>query len=703
MAQSHLNLLASQLTALQAYNNGAQFAIIDGHSLDVPSVVAVSRKNHVPKLEDSDAIKIRVAAAVDVVQNLALEAQSQYGVTTGFGGSATTRTKRTALLQKALLACIQCGILPDFRSKGVKDLTPEDYSLMLPQDWVRGTMFVRLNSIIRAQSGTRWNIIESLYTLIEENVAPCAPLRQSISASGDLGPLAYISGVLTGNPDVFAWYGEGEGRKIYDSARLLRKLNLAPIDLIAKEGLALVNGTAASAAVAALAIHDCHILALAAQVLAAYGNITKAHIFLTESIPSLAVEAIKGSQEPFQPFLHDLSRPHKGQIEVAANIRHILQSSKLARIQHEESDPEGQLRQDTYCVRGSPQWIGPLLEDLMLAQDQIDIELNSTTDNPVVDIDSNYIHHGANFMAMSITSASEKMRLSLHHMAKLTYSQLTELLNNHMNKGLPPNLSVNEPSVDYCMKVADVAAASYLSEIAYLANPVSTHVISAEMHNQAINSLALISARYTVDTIKLVRMIMSTHLYALVQATDLRAMEFTFRSLLFEALRSETVSHFDHISSIAADDDEFFQGLIHPLVVLLNASTWEDSYYRFEGVFRKLSGYLLKQLKPRIHADKDINLSAIEEWQEVMSGRAREAFVLSRDTYVPSAASKGHELLGRTKALYKFVRGELDVQLHWGDPEKDKREIGTEISKIFRAFENGSIASVLLDVVGGRL
>ncbi|KAJ3932164.1 MAG: L-Aspartase-like protein [Lentinula lateritia] len=686
MAQSHLNLLTSQLTALQAYNNGAQFAFVDGHSLNVPGVVVVSRKNHIPKLEDSEAIRNRVAAAVDVVQSLALEAQSQYGVTTGFGGSANTRTKRTALLQKALLATIQCGILPDFRSKGVKDLTPEDYSLMLPQDWVRGTMFVRLNSIIRAQSGTRWNIIESLHRLIEENVAPCAPLRQSISASGDLGPLAYISGVLTGNPDVFAWYGEGEGRKIYDSATLLRKLNLAPIDLIAKEGLALVNGTAASAAVAALAIHDCHILALAAQVLAAY-----------------AVEAIKGSQEPFQPFLHDLSRPHKGQIEVAANIRHILKSSKLARIQHEESDPEGQLRQDTYCVRGSPQWIGPLLEDLMLAQDQIDIELNSTTDNPVVDIDSNYIHHGANFMAMSITSASEKMRLSLHHMAKLTYAQLTELLNNHMNKGLPPNLSVNEPSVDYCMKVADVAAASYLSEIAYLANPVSTHVISAEMHNQAINSLALISARYTMDTIKLVRMIMSTHLYGLVQATDLRAMEFNFRSLLFEALRSETMSQFGHISSIAADDDDFFQGLIHPLVVLLNASTWEDSYSRFDGVFRKLSGYLLKQLKPRIHADKDINLSAIEEWQEVMSGRAREAFVLSRDTYVPSAGSKGHEMLGRTKALYKFVRGELDVQLHWGDPEKDKREIGTEISKIFRAFENGSIASILLDVVGGRL
>jgi phenylalanine ammonia-lyase len=258
---------------------------------------------------------------------------------------------------------------------------------MFPQDWIRGTMFVRLNSIIRGQSGTRWTIIENLHKLIEEDVAPCVPLRQSISASGDLGPLAYISSILTGNPDIRGWYGKGAERRIYDSPTILKHLGIEPIEFIAKEGLALVNGTAASAAVAALAIHDCHILAVASQVLAAY-----------------AVEAIKGSREPFHTFLHDVSRPHRGQIEVASNIRHILGTSKIARVQHEESDPEGQLRQDTYCIRGSPQWIGPSLEDLKLAQEQIDVELNSTTDNPIVDIDLNYIHHGANFMAMSITS-----------------------------------------------------------------------------------------------------------------------------------------------------------------------------------------------------------------------------------------------------------------------------------------------------------
>ena len=121
--------------------------------------------------------------------------------------SATTRTKQTALLQKSLIAHCQAGILPAL-SNG-KVLTPEEQDLLFPQDWIRGVMFVRLNSLIRAQSGTRWIVIEALYNLLLHNVAPCVPIRQSISASGDLGPLAYISSVLTGNPDIYAWYGEG--------------------------------------------------------------------------------------------------------------------------------------------------------------------------------------------------------------------------------------------------------------------------------------------------------------------------------------------------------------------------------------------------------------------------------------------------------------------------------------------------------------
>jgi phenylalanine ammonia-lyase len=172
---------------------------------------------------------------------------------------------------------------------------------------------------------------------------------------------------------------------------------------------------------------------------------------------------MKGSQEPFQPYLHDASRPHPGQIEAAANIAHVLRGSQLARVRHEESDPEATLRQDRYCLRAVPQWLGPQLEDIMSAQKTIDIELNSTTDNPLVDVPNEYLWHGANFMAMAVTSAMEKTRLALHHVAKLMFAQLTDILNHTMNCGLPPNLAVGEPSVDYSLKGADIAGAAYLS------------------------------------------------------------------------------------------------------------------------------------------------------------------------------------------------------------------------------------------------
>jgi phenylalanine ammonia-lyase len=203
---AHLSCLADQLSALRAYQGGSRCATIDGHSLDVPAVIAVSRNGHTPGIDSSDDTKARIAAAVAVVQKLAHGTHSQYGVTTGYGACATTRTRQTALLQKALLACCNCGIVPAFDTE---ELTPDDYALMIPQDWIRATMFVRLNSIIRAQSGTRWIVIEGLHKLLTEGVAPCAPLRQSISASGDLGPLSYISSVLTGNPNIRAFYGKG--------------------------------------------------------------------------------------------------------------------------------------------------------------------------------------------------------------------------------------------------------------------------------------------------------------------------------------------------------------------------------------------------------------------------------------------------------------------------------------------------------------
>ncbi|KDQ13647.1 hypothetical protein BOTBODRAFT_66601 [Botryobasidium botryosum FD-172 SS1] len=681
---THLSCVSAQIASVEAFSAGKIVAAIDGYSVDVPAVVAVSRRSHQPQVDSSDKNKKAISDAVAVVAKLAVGEQSQYGITTGFGGSATTRTTQTALLQKALLAHCQAGIVPAFHTG--KILTPEEHDLLFPQDWIRGVMFVRLNSLIRAQSGTRWIVIEGLHKLLQHNVAPCVPLRQSISASGDLGPLAYISSVLTGNPDIYAWYGEGAERKVYDSATLLKKIGLQPIEFIAKEGLSLINGTGASTAVASLAMHDCHILAVASQVLSAF-----------------AVENLKGSQEPFNPYLHNVARPHPGQIEVAANIRHVLLPSRLARPHHVESDPEASLRQDRYCLRAVPQWLGPQLEDLLSAQQTIDVELNSTTDNPIVDIKEGYLHHGANFMAMAVTSATEKMRLALHHIAKLMFAQLTDLLNHSMNCGLPPNLAVGEPSVDYSLKGADVAAASYLSEIAYLANPVSTHVISAEMHNQSINSLALMSGRYTLEAVKLCRMLMATHIFSLCQAADLRTMEKIFRSLVFPILRAETKAHFPGVPEPVLND-EFFRLLTNRLILLLNASTDQDSGTRFERVTSDLRSTLLALFET---AQVEVPLGAISAWRAVLSKKMLRAFIEMREGYVPGSPESAVTILGRTGALYAYVRGELGVKLHWGTPEKDRTAIGTEIGKIFHAWKTPKMAEVLVGILekheGGKL
>jgi phenylalanine ammonia-lyase len=137
-------------------------------------------------------------------------------------------------------------------------------------------------------------------------------------------------------------------------------------------------------------------------------------------------------------------------------------------------------------LRTAPQFIGPQIEDLLASLATITQEINSTTDNPLIDGETGHVHHGGNFQAMAVTNAMEKTRLSLHHFGKLLFSQLTELINPAMNRGLPPNLASSDPSLDYHCKGIDIASAAYTAELGFLAHPVSTHIQSAEMHNQAV-------------------------------------------------------------------------------------------------------------------------------------------------------------------------------------------------------------------------
>lgn len=380
----------------------------------------------------------------------------------------------------------------------------------MPESWVRASMLVRLNSLASGASGVRVSTVNTLKQLLQHDVIPRVPTRGSISASGDLSPLSYTSGVMRGKPTLTAWAGSramGQ-RQVIRADIALAEANINPVRLGAKEGLAIVNGTAISAGVAALAMHEAHCQAVLSQILTA-----------------MSVEALCGTDESFDAFFAKV-RPHPGQKESGRNIHAFLTRSKL--VHRSDGSAEASLRQDRYSIRTASQWIGPVLEDLLLAHQQVIIEVSSVTDNPLVDPDEGRMLHGGNFQAKAVTSAMEKVRQGCQTLGRMLSVQCTELTNPMTNRGLPPNLVVEEPSESYIWKGTDIMVAALQSELGFLANPVGTHVQTAEMGNQALNSLALISARYALDALCILTQISAIHLIALCQALDLRAMNIIF-------------------------------------------------------------------------------------------------------------------------------------------------------------------------------
>ena len=452
---------------------------------------------------------------------------------TGYGGCADTRTRNHVVLQVALLQHTQSAIVTRFDKGGDSAAHIDASSYAIPTPWIRCAMLVHGNQTIRGHSAVRIEVIETLYEMIRKNLTPVVPLRGTISASGDLMPLSYIAGALQACPDIFVRSGEG----IVSAKEALEKNNIKSIVLGPKEGLGLINRTAPSTALASLALDKAHQLAVIAQYLTI-----------------LASKGLGGNLEWLAPFIADV-RPHIGQKEASANMLTVITGSMLVSgIQFGKDHFKDGFCQDRYTTRCSQQWIGPQLEDLMLAHTQVTTELNSTSDNPLVDVSHSDIHSGGNFQAASITTAMEKARLSLQMIGKMLFSQCTKLISPAVNNGLPANLAADDPSLSFGTKGIDVNVAAYMSELAYLTNPISNHVQSAEQHNQAINSLAFISARYTMDAVDLVSSISASFNYVGCQALDLRVMHKTFLESFnpsLEAVTSEAFGFFFPSSSLA--------------------------------------------------------------------------------------------------------------------------------------------------------
>jgi phenylalanine ammonia-lyase len=563
----------------------------------------------------------------------------------------------------------------------------------LPRPIVRGTMLARINSLLRGHSAVRLVVVENIATLLNHDFVPVIPLRGSISASGDLSPLSYIAGALEGNHDIFLDCRMPNGkREIMSADRAIQLAGLTPTTMMPKEGLGLMNGTAVSVAGATMALHETQYLALSTQVLTA-----------------MCTEAMRGSADNYHPFIADI-RPHAGQMEAGINIFKMLETSKL--VVGKDSHTAG-LYQDRYALRTSSQWIGPQLEDLMLSAKQLEVELNSTTDNPLVDPEAGMVHHGGNFQAASVTSAMEKTRLSLQMLGKLMFAQCTELINPQLNHILSPNLCFDDPDLSYTFKGIDINMASYQSELAFLANPVSTHVQSAEMHNQAVNSLALISARYTLDAVELVSLMTSAFLYALCQALDLHVLYIEYMTLVEKRARPAFEEKF---SAVLSPNDcaelwpELFTAVKAGLTSAKSKALDERARVAAEATLVPLTKVLAKSPKA---AEANVFASLIpwsEELTSIIASSVRETRVRFSSGEGPTTL----EYLGHGSAtMYRFVRYELNVPLHKGlvehptypNAERDgvrasageKVTLGKRISTIYGALRSGRMRKVLLE------
>ena len=355
-----------------------------------------------------------------------------YGINTGFGRfvSRSIPEELTAELQLRLLRSHACGV-------------GEPY----PDDVVRAAMLLRANALAKGFSGARPQPVELLVECLNRGVLPHVPSRGSVGASGDLAPLAHLALPLVGEGE--AWV---EGRRMTGAAAL-EAVGLEPLELEAKEGLSLVNGTQFMAAFGALGLTRALRLAKTADIACA-----------------LSLEALQGSRTSFLPQIHE-ARPMRGQIDSAANVLELLEGSAII-----ESHRWCDKVQDAYSLRCAPQVHGASRDLLAYVEETISVELNAATDNPLVLVDDELLVSNGNFHGQPLAFALDALAMAVSELANISERRIERLVNPSLSDGLPAFLTT-DGGLNSGFMIPQYVAASLVSENKALSHPASVDSI----------------------------------------------------------------------------------------------------------------------------------------------------------------------------------------------------------------------------------
>jgi len=421
-----------------------------------------------------DAVNRSAATLVDRIKT----GDAIYGVNTGFGKLASVR------IDDENLVALQRNLVRS-HSAGVGD--------PLPADVVRLIIALKCLSLGRGASGVRPDVIHQLMNMLSADMIPLIPAKGSVGASGDLAPLAHMAAALIGEGEVYF-----KGTKMAAGAAL-QAAGLEPIELQAKEGLALLNGTQASTALALAGLFGAWRLGVTSLTTAA-----------------LSIDAAMGSNAPFHDEIHQL-RGHRGQIDSARRLRELLSGSEIRR-SHKKGDERVQ---DPYCMRCAPQVIGACLDQLRYVGTVLETEANAATDNPLV-LSDGQIVSGGNFHAEPVAFAADNAAIAISEIGCIAQRRVALLVDPALSFGLPAFLAP-DPGLSSGLMIAEVTSAALMSENKSLSNPRSVDSTPTSANQEDHVSMACHAARRLLEMNENLAGIIGVEAMAAAQGIELRS------------------------------------------------------------------------------------------------------------------------------------------------------------------------------------
>jgi histidine ammonia-lyase len=456
---------------------------VGGNDIDLDGIYAVATGSAKVDISSSPEFIKKIERSRTQLTAALEKGVPVYGVTTGFGKSCSKRLSMKTALDNGdhLLRFHGCGTGEPF---GIEE--------------TRAAMFCRLLCLARGYSGVSLELLKQMADFLNCGITPIVPCEGSVGASGDLTPMSYIAACLNGQRNVFY-----KGRKT-TAAAALKDAGLQPYKFKPKEPISLVNGTSVMTGVAVIA-------AVRAR------RIADAAICAT----ALSIHALRGKSLHFHPTIFN-AKPHAGQAEVAAKLRHLLESNGSAAAL--EADAPETL-QDPYSIRCAPHMLGVLVDSLQWISEWVRIEANSANDNPLLEPQTGEVLTTGNFYGGHIAFAMDALKMALASAADMSDRQVAIMVNSHVNRGLPADLVLLQDErrlFNHGFKALSISSSALTAEALKLTMPAGSFSRSTESHNQDKVSMGTIAARDAARLCELVERTTAIHLLAAAQGCDAR-------------------------------------------------------------------------------------------------------------------------------------------------------------------------------------